>query len=305
MNRVATYRWLAVIMVIALLAGCSNARRLSQGKPLRNRSTAHLIKANQETAFTYDYVGMKLAVDVEDAGKTTSFKANIRMRRDSVIWVSISPALGVEMMRMIITPDSVKYISKVPGDKHYYLGDFGVISDAAGTDLDFGTIQDILVGNAVFLDKKDDHYESRVHGQSYVLISKLHRHLKKVLDTDEKSMVADAVFVVNPLDKEYQKARRRAKPEELQLKRFWLDPLHFRTSRVELDDFYNFRHVTLEFEGFEQKDEQWYPSKGRLEVKDQVLGTKVIAFKTTRIRINKAYEFPFSIPEDYERRYAP
>lgn len=305
MNKALTYRCLAFALAILLVAGCSNARRLSQGKHLRNRSAAHLIKANLDSRFEFDYVGMKLAVDVQDAGKTTSFKANIRMKRDSIIWISIAPALGVEMMRVVVTPDSVKYVSKVPGDKHYYLGDFGVIADAAGTPLDFATIQDMLVGNAVFLDKKEDHYESRVSGQSYVLISKLHRHLKKVLGTDEKNMVADAQFTVNPLDREYQKARRKAKPDELTLKRFWLDPLHFRTSRVELNDFYNFRHVTLEFDNFEQKDEQWYPSRGRLEVKDQVLGTKVMSFKTTRIRINKAYEFPFSIPEDYERRYAP
>ena len=40
-------------------------------------------------------------------GQTGTFTLNVRMARDSVIWMSISPALGVEAARVLLTPDSV------------------------------------------------------------------------------------------------------------------------------------------------------------------------------------------------------
>ncbi len=304
-KRVFTYRLLAFVLTAFFVVGCSNTRRLERGKPLRQRSPGFLIKANQESEFTFDYVGMKLSADLDRDGKTTSFKANVRMKRDSIIWVSISPALGVEVVRMVVTPDSVKYVSKVPGDKHYYLGDFSVIADVAGVELDFRTMQDLLVGNAVFLDKQEDKYESRIQDQQYVLISKLDRKLRKVLNADEKNMVPDTHFTINPLDKDYQKMRRRAKPEELQLKRFWLNPIHHRVERALLNDYYDFRELEIAFEDYEEKDGQWYPEKGRLTVKDEKLGSSEIRFEVSRLRVGKVYDFPFSIPDGYERRYAP
>lgn len=305
MNRLRKYPQLVLLLLLVLAAGCSNLKRLEKGKPLRNRTPGALIKANQETNFQFEYVGLKLSADVHEDGKTTSFKANVRMKRDSIIWISISPALGVEMIRMVITPDSVKYVSKIPGDKHYYIGDFGVLSDVANTSLDFNMLQDVLVGNAVLLDKQEDKYESRVLGQRYVLISKLDRKLKKLLNTTEKDMSPDAKFDVNPLSRDYQKMRRRANEEELMLKRFWIEPINYRIERVWIEDFYNFRELEIAFDDFKEKDGQWYPQKGRLTAKDESRGNTEIRFEVNRVRLEKEYEFPFSIPEDYERRFAP
>src|SRR5215213_958551 len=56
----------------------------------------------------------KVKVDYRGGdGKNYDFNAFLRVRKDSVIWVSINAALGIEAFRILITPDSVKVLNKL------------------------------------------------------------------------------------------------------------------------------------------------------------------------------------------------
>ena len=46
-------------------------------------------------------------------GKKADFNAFVRLRKDSLLWVSINVALGIEAFRLLITPDSVKVLNKL------------------------------------------------------------------------------------------------------------------------------------------------------------------------------------------------
>ena len=63
-----------------------------------------------------------MSADVKANGASEDFTLSVRMARDSAIWVSLSPALGVELARILLTPDSVQLISKVPMNKFVYMG---------------------------------------------------------------------------------------------------------------------------------------------------------------------------------------
>jgi hypothetical protein len=290
---------LLVMVSVFLTVSCSNERRLAKGKPLKKRAPSFLVNHNAKGDFQFDGLSMKISVDVKSEGESDSFKANIRIRKDSVIWISISPALGVEMVRVIITPDSVKYVSKVPYNKHYYLGDFTAVTDVAMMDLDFKMIQDILLGNAIMMDKGEDKFVSLIDKQSYCLISKFNRHLRRVLDFDEKSVLPNSTFAVNSLSKEYQKALRRASVDDLMVKRFWLDGSYFRVEQAMYNDLYNMREIEIQYDDFEEHEGQLYPEHGRLKVTTPETWTE-LDFKVIRLRTSKTLDFPFTIPEDYE-----
>src|SRR5688572_9711280 len=56
----------------------------------------------------------KVKVDFEGSdGKKSDFNAFIRLKKDSVMWISIIAAFGIEGFRVLITPDSVKVINKL------------------------------------------------------------------------------------------------------------------------------------------------------------------------------------------------
>lgn len=107
----------------------------------------------------------KVKVDYRGSdGKSYDFNAFLRMRKDSVIWVSINAALGIEAFRVIITPDSVKVLNKL--DKVAQLRSVNYLQEVTQLPFDFYALQDLIIGNPIYLDsnivsfKKDDEYVS-------------------------------------------------------------------------------------------------------------------------------------------------
>src|SRR5687767_1933197 len=99
----------------------------------------------------YNTFSAKIKVDFEgNDGKKTDFNAFIRLKKDSVMWISIIAALGIEGFRVLITPDSVKVINKL--DKIVQLRSVDYLREVANIPMTFDELQDLLIGNPVYLD---------------------------------------------------------------------------------------------------------------------------------------------------------
>lgn len=93
----------------------------------------------------------KIDLDYEDAdGKKYNVNAHVRMYKDSVIWISITAILGIEGLRAYITPDSVKLLDKQ--NKVYMPRSVSYLQEVTALPLDLTTLQDLILGNPVFLD---------------------------------------------------------------------------------------------------------------------------------------------------------
>ncbi|MBD0367983.1 MAG: DUF4292 domain-containing protein, partial [Flavisolibacter sp.] len=93
----------------------------------------------------------KVDLDYRDAeGKKYDLNANIRMQKDSIIWVSVSAILGIDAMRVLITKDSVKLLDKL--NKTFTARSVDYLQDVTALPLDLPTLQNLLVGNPVFFD---------------------------------------------------------------------------------------------------------------------------------------------------------
>ncbi len=86
----------------------------------------------------------------DDNGKNPDITANVRMIKDSAIWISLSATiLGVEIYRTLITPDSIIILDKQK--KRYMMRSLDYLQEVAQIPIDFGNMQDILLGNPIFL----------------------------------------------------------------------------------------------------------------------------------------------------------
>lgn len=295
---------IGLLFLIFIVAGCSNEKRIAKGKPLKNRSSSSILSRYYKTEFDFEWLGMKLSADVDNGKESQGFKANVRIRKDSIIWISISPLMGVEMVRAVITPDSVKYISKVPNQKHYFMGSLDELVNVTKTEVSFGMLQDILVGNAVDLDEQNDKFVSRVDDQDYLLISKYNRKMKKVVGMKEKEISPDDSLEIELTDKQYRRILKRSEEEDLIIKRYWFDGYTYQLRSTVFDDLYYQRSLEITHEDYKELDDQVYPKKTKMTLGSSE-GNTVFSFTISRLRIGKEYDFPFEIPESFERRYAP
>jgi hypothetical protein len=92
---------------------------------------------------------MKVHYEGSD-GKDYEFNAFIHIKKDSMIWVSINAALGIEAFRLLITPDSVKILDKLK--KIARLRSVSFLQEEVHLPVDFRTLQDLLLGNPIYLD---------------------------------------------------------------------------------------------------------------------------------------------------------
>ena len=72
------------------------------------------------------------------------------MYKDSAIWISITAILGIEGLRAYITKDSVKILNKQ--DKVYTARSVAYLQEVTALPLDLHSLQNILIGNPVFVD---------------------------------------------------------------------------------------------------------------------------------------------------------
>jgi hypothetical protein len=92
--------------------------------------------------------------------------ANVRMRKDSVIWISLSATLGIEALRCLITTDSIFVIDRV--NKQYLALDYEAMRNKFNFDINYGIIQSIILGE---LPKKRKDSDKVVRDGDYFVLS--------------------------------------------------------------------------------------------------------------------------------------
>ena len=124
-----------------------------------------MYKSVKDNYINFTTFSGKIDLDYDDEnGKKYNVNANIRMYKDSVIWVSITAILGLEGLRAFITPDSVKLLDKQ--DKIYTVKSISFLQEVTGLPLTLSTLQDLLLGNPVFLDSNITSYSITGNGIS-------------------------------------------------------------------------------------------------------------------------------------------
>lgn len=101
----------------------------------------------------FDYFHGKAKMVFKDDKKEREVKANIRIRKDSVIWLNFS-VIGVQGGRALINQDSVTILSTV--DKEYYVFEYKELSQRFNIDINYKTIQAAFMGNLILPRKKSD-----------------------------------------------------------------------------------------------------------------------------------------------------
>ncbi len=95
----------------------------------------------------FDYMSAKAKFSFDDGKKSVSATANFRIKKDSIIWISVSPGLGIEVARVLIDNDNIYVIDKL--NKHYYEYTFQELSIEYDFDFNFQMIQSVILGNLV------------------------------------------------------------------------------------------------------------------------------------------------------------
>ena len=153
-------------MIVWMLIGvsaCKSTKSITgTGVVDANLSAKQIIKNHQKSQAKFKTLVGKLKADYTKDDESKGTTINLRIEKDKTIWMS-TPFL---VAKVLITTDKVSFYNKL--DNTYFEGDFKLLSNFVGTDLDFRKVQNILLGNALFELEKGNYLVS-TKGDSYSL----------------------------------------------------------------------------------------------------------------------------------------
>jgi len=230
-----------------------------------------LMRYMGEGEFKFEWLFMKSNVTTMFEGEDKSFDAKVRVRKDSIILVTIE-LLTIDFAKVLITRDSIKMVDY--HNKQYFKGDFNYINELLQADLDFNVIQSIMIGNSAEF-KDDDEKLKPVTDRAnccYMLSTERKRRLRRIEKGTE----------------DFKKA----------LQIMTLSPDNFKIVKNEFIDPALNRSFLVEYGNFKTKDSVYAPYHVNIDIRaEKKMNIKI---EYVRIEKDKPQKFAFSIPAKYK-----
>jgi hypothetical protein len=184
---------IALIVMCIFFFSCHTTRKIQTA--IYKKDTSQVVMVNQVSAdsilqvtktidklrrnhIDFKTFSAKIKVEYEDSkGKQPNVTAYVHVLKDSVIWISMYATMfNIEAFRVLITKDSVFLLDKI--NKEVQLRSLDYLQDVTGIPFDFKTLQDLLVGNPVFMDSNVVYYK-QVNDK--ILLSTVGKYFKHLL----------------------------------------------------------------------------------------------------------------------------
>lgn len=238
-----------------MVVSCKSTKSvIASGEASDRLSVKQVIKQHQKKDANFKTMQARVRIDLRQGDKSQGLTFNYRMEKDKTIWLSAPLGLA----RMMITPDKVRFYNKQ--DNEYFDGDYALLSDFVGVDLDFNKVQNILLGQAI-----------------YNLKEKPHR-----VEVSENS------YAVQPKD------------QNALLELFYLiNPSHFKMDSLQLYQQLKKRFLQVDYNSYQEVKSQILPKDIEIiAVEDADEVGVSLEFKS--VSINEDIRFPFKIPAGYK-----
>ena len=272
MNRKFHILLIFCLLAVSLISTSCSSKKAMTKTSLREFTARNLIAEVEKNNFDFDNFQAKINVKIETNDKNVNVKGQLRMKKDSIVWTSVSLPLGVEVVRVKIQPDSVFFLNR--NDKTYLCESIDAFNDISPmiTSLEF--IQSVLVGNDINLRESDDYKVDINDGQYNLMISKSLKKSIKHNDEDWKVMMKD----------------------------MWIDPQLFKITKYYIKEYNDSkRKIELQYSDFVEVNEKYIPSKIMIYIHGNDFLKVNINY--SNISVGDNIEFNFSIPKKYERLY--
>jgi len=263
---------LAFTIIFSLLAVSCKTTRKTIISPLKEYGADYLFTKLKENELKFDWFSAKFNLDLLIDKKKTSVTGQVRMKKDSVIWVTLSPALGIEMARLVITTDSVKFINRI--NKTYFSGDYAQVNKLLEANIDYDVFQTLLLGNDLTY-YEDGKFRANYDSKEYHLVTAGRQKLRKYVRTREDE-------------------------ERIYIQNIFLDPETFKISQMKIKELKKEnKKLDATYSDFQQTSGQLFP----FHILFDLFADKPIQvdLNYSKIEIDKPQEFPFKISDKYTR----
>jgi hypothetical protein len=216
--------------------------------------TKQILKKHIKQHAKFNTLQCKLKIELFQNSKAQSNTVTLRMDRGKTIWINAF----LNIIRIKITPDRVQMYNKI--DKTYFDGDFSLIKQLLGIDLDFSNLENLLLGDTFFK-----------HNSS---------SLNQVKD--------NSGYTLKPY---------KLDPTLNVLYR--INPFYFKMKTQEISHLKEEIRLKVNYDDFQEINQQLIPSKMAITINEKQNNT-FIKLNLKSVSLNQSIRFPFKLPKGYK-----
>lgn len=240
-----------LFLIILLAVGCRSTKTITSNAEVKANMTAkELIRENQNQNTRFKTLQAKVKIDYTQDQKSQGYTVNLRIAKGKIIWINATLGLA----RVMITPDKVRFYDKV--NNQYFDGDYALLSDLLGINLDYNKVENLLLGEAIY-NLKADSYSISTHENSYVLQPKEQKDLLELF--------------------------------------FLLNPSHFKMDSQQLFQPTKRRILEIDYKSYQKVSKQILPENLKIIAVEDTEEVS-IEMEYRSVSLNEELRFPFSIP---------
>lgn len=139
-------KYILAVVFAGFLIGCKSKQAVATLAAKDTAEITKIINGHYANGSDFKTLNIKANAKYEDRSQSHSMNADIRIKKNEIIWINIK-ILGFPVAKALITPTKVSYYEKI--NSTYFEGDFSMLSNWLGTDLDFQKVQNLLLGKAI------------------------------------------------------------------------------------------------------------------------------------------------------------
>ncbi len=273
------------ILLILLATGVNSCKLSKNITNNNNQKKIHPISLKRlnnninRAYLNYDYLQLKISAKTKTGKTKYSLKGQIRIKKDSIIWINLTHSTGIPVMKMLLLKDSIVFRNNLSSE--YYAGNYDFLSKWLKLDLNYYYFQSMLT-NELFtypdytdvFDLKKGNYKDDIDSNMYCLKSLKNRRIKRQI---RKNQVAGLV-VQNIL----------------------INPQSFKIHKVFIEEYDQNRTLEIKYSNFIDIEEKLMPKEINFSI-DADTNHFDLKIKYNKIVSNKKLTFPFQIPSKYTR----
>lgn len=246
------------IFIFALIVTSCKSSKMTSNTSTVDMSAKNVIKNHYNNAFDKETVNAKLKIKYIGKSNFPGVTASLRIKKDEIIWISLSK-FGFPVGKALITPTKVSYYEKI--NRTYFDGDFTLLSNWLGTELNFEKVQNLLLGQAL-LNLKDEKFKLDFYKNKYQLTPKKGYDLFSIL------------FLINPDNFKIDSQKIHQKDEN--------------------------KSLTINYSDYTKVDDEVFPKGIHIAASD-TKNTSTIDINYRSVNFNNHVSFPFRIPSNYKQ----
>lgn len=255
-----------IIILLVGLAGCKGPGILAPERtPVM--SADRVIRGIEQNQPEYQWMSTRFSGNVVWENRSQNISGSLRIQKDEAIYVSIAPILGIEVVRALVTPDSVKIVNRL--EASYYLGDINLLNRMFNTDIDFYMLQALFMGND-FPHFRNDQFSIQQEGE----LLRLHA-ANRMRSGGAGSSINQAIMV---------------EPEHLRIRTNII--LEERSGRA----------LRADYNSWENVNGRWIPSELKIMFSDEV-DVSSLNMNYNRTTLDEPQRMQFNIPARYTPIY--